>query len=184
MLQRPIPRRHLPNPPKSSRRSLFQRRTRSPPKVRSSRSNPDGRLFWFYRSWFSIRPECDVSEYTARHFYSLAGSITRHPNVHADLHRSPANFLEPGVTPDRVPDPHRIQKRHAINRDRHHASFRDFPRQDRASQIHLRNQPAAKNITIAIGILRHRDCLNDKLACGLTGLVHLVRLTTNTHEFT
>src|ERR1051325_8136605 len=62
-----------------------------------------------------------------------------------------------------------MKKCHRFDRDGNHTRLRQLAGENCATQIHLRNEPAAENIAIAICVLGHRDRLDHELALRLIG---------------
>src|SRR5262249_48103615 len=70
------------------------------------------------------------------------------------------------VTGHLIPDENRPMKGHASDRYRHGAAFGAAPCGCAACEIHLRQQPAAKDVAVRIGIGRHRNGAQRRLRFG------------------
>jgi hypothetical protein len=62
-----------------------------------------------------------------------------------------------GVTRNFVADEDRTVKGHAGDGDRHGAAFGAAGCNRCAGEVHLRQQPAARNVAVRIGVGRHRN---------------------------
>ncbi len=72
------------------------------------------------------------------------------------------------VAADLVADKHRLVKHHPVDRDRDRsaAPARSLRREIAASEIHLRQQPAAEDVTVWVGVGRHAMTLINGAAAG------------------
>ncbi len=99
----------------------------------------------------------------------FASHVTRHPYFYGNRHRSSPDSFYSRITSNCVPYPHRFEKRHSFHRHCNDPRLCGFRRKNSAAQVHLRGQPPAENVAIWIGVLRHRNRLNNQLASGLVG---------------
>src|SRR5258708_29481651 len=126
-----------------------------------------------------VRPaalvDCDVSECALGDAQQLAVGPALHPGLHRDVDRGAADLEERGVAVDDVADADRMEKRHAVYGDGGHATAREVAGVDGGAEIHLRHEPAAEDIAAGVGVGRHRNGADDKLAIwfgGLGGVAH------------
>ena len=87
-----------------------------------------------------------------------------HPNFDFQLQRSIAHAHAASVAANDVAHFNGADEVHFLNGDGNDAALRDFRRQNAAAQIHLRHNPAAENILVGIGVLRHGDGAQQKFA--------------------
>src|SRR5207249_3883407 len=77
------------------------------------------------------------------------------------------------------PSPNRFEKGHSLHRHCDNACLRHFCGENAATQIHLRCQPAAENVTIRVRVLGHGNGLDDQLTFRLIDVVHSARRITH-----
>ena len=84
------------------------------------------------------------------------------PSLDANRHRSSASSDELAIEAHFVSDKDRFVKLHAVHRDRGASPAGALCRETASGEIHLCEQPSAKDVTIRVGIGRHRDHANER----------------------
>jgi hypothetical protein len=114
-------------------------------------------LLWGHQSRFSILVGGYESKYRLSNLApGLSGSASP-PGLHSDSHRCPANFYHVGVKTNFIPNKNRSMKNHSIHSNRRAPAPAPPARSVCPSEVHLRHQPAAKNVSGGVGIRGHSN---------------------------
>src|SRR6478609_4481382 len=103
------------------------------------------------------------------HAHHLAALDALHPHLDCNAHGGAANLEQRGVAADDVADVDRVEEGHAVDRGGRDAAVGDIAREDRTAEVHLRYEPAAKDVTVRIRMHRHRDRADHEFARRLAG---------------
>src|SRR6476646_766306 len=94
----------------------------------------------------------DVGKIAVGHQDRICFLATQHPGLEVDGDRGPTDPNQIGVNRDHVTDEYRLAKTHGFDRYRDRTRFCNLGREDSAADIHLAEQPAAKNIAVLVGV--------------------------------
>jgi hypothetical protein len=109
----------------------------------------------------------DVGKIAVGHQDRLPVLTAQRPGLEMDRDRGPADPNQIGMHRDEVADIDGLAKIHRIDRDRDGARIRDLGSKHTAADIHLAEQPAAKDVAIGVGVGRHRQRADAEIAARL-----------------
>jgi hypothetical protein len=84
------------------------------------------------------------------------------PSLDADGHRGPPGSDKLAIEAHLVSDKDRLVKHHAVHRHRGAPPPAVLCRKTASGEIHLCEQPSAKDVTVRVGVGRHRDDPNER----------------------
>src|SRR4051794_940974 len=129
-------------------------------------SHRDGAAGVGYRAGAAVVADRDIGEDTLGHLDPLAAEMATHPGLDTDGDRGAADPRHRGVAAHLVADIDRPVEGHAGHRDGGDAALGTLRGDAAAGEIHLGEQPAAEDIAVRIGVARHRDGAQRRLAGG------------------
>jgi hypothetical protein len=95
----------------------------------------------------SVCAERDKPEFGLGYLDGSARAIALHPGFDMNIDRGFADSLDLGVNTEYVADFDRADKTHTVERDRNGAALRAFGCANTTRYIHLRQYPAAEDIS-------------------------------------
>ena len=116
-------------------------------------SNPDLALVDWPRAPLSI--DGDVDECAFGHFGFRAADAPRSKGVNFDCHRCAAGFDDLNIAADQVANEYWLVKRHRLNCDRRRPALNNLGSDSATGEVHLGQNPAAKNVAIGVRVSRH-----------------------------
>jgi len=99
----------------------------------------------------------DIGEIAVGHQDRLHLLAAQHPGLEMDRDRRLADLDKIGMHGNEIADKHGFAEIHRIDGNRHRARFRNLGGKDAAADVHLAEQPAAKDVAVLIGVGRHRQ---------------------------
>lgn len=110
----------------------------------------------------------DVGEHAVGDALLRAGVVLG-PDLHGDFHRGVADAVEARVAGDGVADLDGGDEAHGVDRDRDDAAAGVRAGEDGAAEVHLRDEPAAEEVAVGVGVGGHRDRADHDFALRLGG---------------
>jgi hypothetical protein len=123
-------------------------------------------LLGWHQSRFSILVGGDEGKYCLCNLVPYLIGPASPPGLHSDRHRCSTDFHNMGVKTDFIPDENRLMKNHSVHGNSCATAATPAASGICRRKVHLRHQPAAKNVSRGIGIRGHGNRADQRFKCG------------------
>ncbi len=121
------------------------------------------------RAGSSVVADSDKSESPLGHLLAMVSAKAPRPRFDVNFERGSADILDRRVNAEHIADLDRTDEGHGVDGDCDDASLGPFDGCDAAGLVHLAQHPAAKDVAIGVGVLRHGDEADRQFAMRFKG---------------